>query len=97
MSRAIAEAPTISPVADLIGEMTSETSSRAAVLVQPQGFVMFDRFAPAYPIEDFAHLGAPVGRNDDVDAIADRLRRGESEQPFGGPVPAGDGAVQRHE
>ncbi len=95
MSRAILEAPTISPAADLIGEIASDTCTCLPSLCTPHGFVMFDGFASAYPIEDIVHLGATVGRNNDVDALADRFRRGISEQAFGGPVPAGDGAVER--
>ena len=68
---------------------------RSAVLVEAQGLEMFDLLAPADPIEDGAELRAPVRRNDDVDGLADGFRRGISEQLFGGPVPAGDGAVER--
>ena len=56
---------------------------------------MFELFTPGYSIEDFAHLGASVGRDDDINVIADRFRCGKSIQPFGRPVPAGDVAVKR--
>ena len=69
----------------------------AAILVQAHGVVMFDGFAPGDLGAQRTLLDAYLGRIDDVDVIADRLRRGESRQPFGGLVPARDGAVQRHE
>ncbi len=66
----------------------------SAVLAQPRGFMLFDRFTPPYPGEDILDLGAPLRRHDDVDGFADGFRRGESEQAFGGPVPGGDCAVE---
>ena len=57
--------------------------------------MILDGFAPSNAIEDVTHLGAPVGRDDDIDARADLLRRGIPEQAFGRGVPAGDGAVER--
>ena len=77
MSCAILETPTISPAAERIGEMLSETSTLAAILVHARGFVMLDPLAAADPLEDVAHFGAPVRRNDDVDVLADRFRRRE--------------------
>ena len=55
---------------------------------------MLDRFTPAYAIEDFAHLGAPVRRDDDIDATADRFRGGKSKQTLRSPVPAVDGPIE---
>src|SRR3981081_2293101 len=40
----------------------------AAVLVQPQCFVMLDGFALSYSTKILTHLGVLVGRNDDIDA-----------------------------
>ena len=57
--------------------------------------MLFDRFALRYSFEHFARLVSQFGRDDNVDAIADRLRCGKAGQPFGGPIPSGDGAVQR--
>ena len=67
---------------------------RAAVLARALRFVLLDRFTPADPAQDVMHLRDPVGRNDQIDALADRFRRGISEQPFGGRIPAGDRAVE---
>ena len=67
----------------------------AAILAHARRLVMFDRLASADPFDDIAYLVAPVRRDDDVDALADRFRRREAEQAFGGSVPAGDGAVQQ--
>ena len=55
---------------------------------------MVDRFTRSYSIEDLARLGTPIGRNDDIDAIADRFYRGKSKQTFGGSIPAGNGTVK---
>ena len=67
----------------------------STVLVTPQGFVMLDRFTASDAIEDFPHLGVPLGRDDDIDTFADGFGGGKSKQAFGGAVPAGDGAVKR--
>ena len=56
---------------------------------------MFDLLAAADPREDRAELRAPIRRNDDLDGLADGFSRGITEQLFGGPVPGGDGAVER--
>ena len=66
----------------------------SAVLVPPQGLVLLDCFTARYAAEDIAHLRAPVGRNDDVDVLADRFHSSISKQPFGGRIPCGDGAVE---
>jgi hypothetical protein len=73
----------MSPAAERIGEMLSET------------FVVFDPFAATDPVEDIVDLGAAVGWDDDIDGFADRFGRGEAEQLLGRPVPAGDPAVKR--
>ena len=41
------------------------------------------------------HLAARSRRHDEIDASADRFRRGISEQAFRGRIPAGDRAVER--
>ena len=51
MSRAVLEMPMIAPEAALIGEMLSATSTEAAVLAQPHGFVLLDGFAPTDPAQ----------------------------------------------
>ena len=56
---------------------------------------MFDLLAAADALEDVAYLRAPLRRDDDVDALADRFGRREAEQAFGGTVPAGDGSVEQ--
>ncbi len=85
----------ISPAAERIGEMLSETSRLRPSLCDAGGFVVFDPFAAADPVEDVVDLGAPVRRDDDIDGFADRFGGGEAEQLLGRPVPAGDGAVER--
>ena len=87
MSRAIFEAPTIQPAAERIGETLSETSTLAAVLVQPQRLELLDRSPRPTRSRMLSHLVAPVRRNDEIDMLADGLVRGISEQPFGGLVP----------
>src|SRR6202012_5581905 len=49
----------------------------AAVLAQAYGVVMFDGVAPGDLFAHRARLDAYIGRIDDVDVVADRLRRGE--------------------
>ena len=66
----------------------------SAILVPPQGLVLLDCFAARYAAEKIAHLGAPVGRNDEVDVLADGFQSSISKQAFGGRVPRGDGAVK---
>ena len=56
--------------------------------------MILDPPAAADLTQDIAQLGPPFGRNDEIDILADRFRRGEPEQPFGGRIPAGDRAVQ---
>ena len=56
---------------------------------------MLDPLALADTVEDVVDFGAPVRRDDDVDAAADRLGGRIAEQALGGAVPAGDGAVER--
>ena len=67
----------------------------AAILAHARRLEMFNRLASAGPFDDIAYLVAPVRRDDDVDALADRFRCREAEQAFGGSVPAGNGAVQQ--
>ena len=67
----------------------------SAIVAQPHRFVVLDRFAPADPAQDVPHLGQPLGRDDQIDILPDRFRRGKSEQPFGRRIPAGDVAVER--
>ena len=69
---------------------------RAAVLAQAHRFVVLDAFAPADPAQGVLHLALPVGGHDDRDVLPDRFRRGVAEQAFGGRIPAGDRAVERH-
>ena len=85
----------IAPDGALIGEMLSETWTVTSVLAQSHGFVILDRLAAADLAQDVAHLGPPLGRDDEIDVLADRFRRGESEQAFGGRIPAGDRAIER--
>ncbi len=56
---------------------------------------MLNPLALADAVENVADLGAPVRRDDNVDVPADGLDRDVAEQALGGPVPAGDGAVER--
>ena len=80
---------------DKIGETDSNTSTLPAVLVYAHGFVILDPLAATDLLEDAANLRAPVRRDQDVDGSADRFDRNVAEQPLGGPVPGGDGAVER--
>jgi len=51
--------------------------------------------AAAGPAKRVAYRGPLFGWNDDVDIPACGFGRGESEQPFGGRIPARDDALQR--
>src|ERR1700733_11483779 len=55
---------------------------------------MFDFFASTYPAQDVMHLGGALRRDDDVDALADRLQCRKSEQAFGSRIPAGYGSIK---
>jgi len=67
---------------------------QAAISAQALGFIVLDRFPPADPAQDVTDLFGPIGRRDEVDALAHRFRRGIAEQAFRGRIPAGDGAVE---
>src|SRR3954469_21526440 len=74
---------------------TQQNLDVAASLVRSRGFEMFDPLTLTDTLEDVVDLGAPVRRNDDVDPLADRFRRLETEQAFGGAIPCGNRAVER--
>ena len=95
MSRAILEAPMISPDGDLDRRDAERDLDRAAVLAPPHRLVVLDPLAAADPAQDILHLAGAVGRHDQVDVLADGLLGRISEQALGGRIPAGDGAVER--
>src|SRR5207244_11348499 len=68
---------------------------RLAVLADADGLVTFDRLAVSQAPEELRHLVAPVGRREEGDRPADRLRRGVAVHPLGAAVPARDRGVAR--
>jgi hypothetical protein len=67
MSRATLAEPMISPVADLTGEMLSDTSSKPSVLGGANGVEMLDILAAADTFQDVMEVAPPLRRNDDID------------------------------
>src|SRR5262249_10262889 len=61
----------------------------------PLGLVMADGLALHDPPQQRTWLLRALRRNEHLEAAADRLLRGESEQALGPRVPARDGAVER--
>jgi len=55
---------------------------------------VFDRVASADLVQDGVVLACSIWGNQDLDRFADDLLAGVSEQPFGGRIPARDGALE---
>ena len=68
---------------------------QAAILVQPDGFLLLDDlFAATDLAQRIPQFVRPLGRHDQADVLSDGLRRRMAEHLRCGGIPAGNGAVE---
>ena len=96
MSRATFDMPMVAPEGALIGEMLSETST-GLPFFRRRTVSLCSMLSPQ-PIRRRVSWtsGSRSAGTMQRDVLAHRFRRGISEQAFGGRIPAGDRAVERH-
>ena len=94
MSRAIFEAPTMSPVSFADRRDGERDRQSSAVLALPNRLVVVDRLAGADLGEDHVLFVLQLVGNQHADRLPDRLGRRVAEHPLGRRIPRRDDAVQ---
>ena len=94
MSRPMLAAPDDRPGLVADGRDADRDVEARAVLAHAHRLVVVDAFAAAQPRHDGRQFVRAVRRDDQRDRLADRLGRRVAIEALGGPVPAGDRALE---
>ena len=99
MSRAIVETPTTFPAASKIGEIVTETSRSAPVLVEADRLAMLDALARLHASEDLRQFIGAIGGYDRGDVLVHHLGGRVSVELLGATIPAQDCSIEalRHD